>query len=153
MIGVDIETREFDPQWILGIRQETTPRGLRAAFQQLVPVIEAFIEKRGIQRSGPLLGLYHDYRPDRVDLEVAIPVAGPADGEGRIEARELPGGRAAVVVHEGPYDTIGPVHEALDAFAHDRGGHGATAREVYLVGPGDDPDPVNWRTEVVYPLA
>ena len=149
---MDIEIRELEPQRVLAIRQEATPEGMGAVFQQLVPVIEEYRERNGIERAGPLIALYHDYREDHVDMEVAIPVAGPAEGEGQIEARELPGGRAAVVVHEGSYDTIGPVHEALDAFAHERGGHGGTAREVYVVGPGDDPDPASWRTEVVYPL-
>jgi effector-binding domain-containing protein len=150
---MDVEIRELEPQQVLAIRQDTTPQGIGAVFQQLVPVIEEYREKNGIGRAGPLIALYHDYREDHVDMEVAIPVAGPAEGEGQIEARELPGGRAAVVVHEGSYDMIGPVHEALDSFAHERGGHGGTPREVYVVGPGDDPDPASWRTEVVYPLA
>jgi AraC family transcriptional regulator len=152
-VDIDIELKDIEPQWVLSIRQETTPQGMGAVFRQLVPVIDAYRERNGIERAGPLIGLYHDYREDRVDIEVAVPISRPAGGEGQIEAKELPGGRAAVAMHEGPYETIGQVHEALDAFVHERGGHGETAREVYLVRPGDDPDPVNWRTEVVYPIA
>ena len=152
-MDIDIEIKDVEPQWVLSIRQDTTPQGLGAVFQQLVPVIEGYGEKNGIARTGPLIGLYHDYREDHVDIEVAVPVSGPVEGEGRIEAKELPGGRAAVAMHEGPYETIGQVHEALDAFVHERGDHGETSREVYFVRPGDDPDPANWRTEVVYPLA
>jgi AraC family transcriptional regulator len=151
-VEIDIEVKDVEPQWVLSIRQDTTPAGMGAAFQQLVPVIEAYCEKHGIARAGPLIGLYHDYREDHVDMEIAVSVSGPAEGEGRIEAKELPGGRAAVAMHEGPYETISQVHEALDAFVHERGGHGETPREVYHVRPGDDPDPANWRTEVVYPL-
>jgi AraC family transcriptional regulator len=150
---VDIRVGDLAPQWVLAIRQEATPDGIDAAFDQLVPVIDAYLEKQGIERAGPPMALFHDYREDHVDLEVAVPVGGPAEGEGRIEARELPGGRAAVATHKGPYETLGKVHEALDAFAHERGGHGGVARQVHLVGPGDDPDPATWRTEVVYPLA
>lgn len=149
----NIEVRDVEQQWVLSIRQDTTPEGMSAVFQQLVPVIEAYCEKNGVAPSGALIGLYHDYREDHVDIEVAVPVSGPAEGEGRIEAKELRGGRAAVVMHQGPYETIGPVHEALDAFVHERGGHGETPREVYHVRPEDDPDPSSWRTEVVYPIA
>jgi AraC family transcriptional regulator len=152
-VDIDIEVKDVEPQWVLSIRQDSTPEGMGAVFQQLVPVIEAYCEKNGIARSGPLIGLYHDYREDHVDMEIAVSVAGPAEGEGRIEAKELRGGRAAVAMHQGPYETIGQVHEALDAFVHERGGHGETPREVYHVRPEDDPDPASWRTEVVYPLA
>jgi AraC family transcriptional regulator len=152
-VNIDIEVKDVEPQWVLSIRQDTTPEGMGAVFQQLVQVIDAYREKKGIDRAGPLIGLYHDYREDHVDIEIAVPVSGPAEGEGRIEAKELPGGRAAVAMHEGPYETIGQVHEALDAFVHERGGHGETPREVYHVRPDDDPDPASWRTEVVYPIA
>jgi effector-binding domain-containing protein len=152
-VDVDIEVRDVEPQWVLSIRQDATPDGIGAVFQQLVPVIETYREKKGIDRVGPLIGLYHDYREDHVDMEVAVSVSGPAEGEGRIEGKELPAVRAAVATHQGPYETIGQVHEALDAYVHDRGGHGETVREVYHVRPDDDPDPANWRTEVVYPIA
>jgi effector-binding domain-containing protein len=151
-VEYEIEERSEEAQAILAIRQETTPQGLGAAFRELLPVVEEYMEKKGVQASGPSFGIYHTYDPDRVDFQAGFPVAEPVEGEGRVEAGEIPGGRVAVTVHEGPYDTIGAAHDALDAYLHDRGGHGGPPREVYLVGPGQDRDASNWRTEVIYPI-
>jgi AraC family transcriptional regulator len=151
-VDYDIEIKDVEPQPIVSIRQETTPAGLGAAFRELLPVVHEYLQKRGVEPSGPSFGIYHVYETERVDFEAGFPVAEPVEGEGRIEAGEFPGGRAAVVVHEGPYDTIGAAHEALDAFVHERGTHGGSPREVYRTGPGDESDASKWRTEVIYPL-
>jgi effector-binding domain-containing protein len=151
-VDYDIQEREVEAQPIVTIRQETTPEGLGAAFRELLRTVHDYLERRGVQPSGPSFGIFHTYEPGRVDMQAGFPVGEAVEGEGRIEAGELPAGRVAVAVHEGSYDTIGAAHEALDAHVHDRGGHGASPREVYLTGPGDDPDPSKWRTEVVYPL-
>jgi AraC family transcriptional regulator len=151
-VEYDIEIRDLEPQTIVTIRQETTPAGMGAAFRELLAVVWQYLEKRGVRPSGPSFGIFHTYEPERVDFQAGFPVAEPLEGEGRIEAGELPGGRAAVVMHEGPYDTIGAAHDALDAFVHERGSHGGSPREVYWKGPGDDSDASSWRTEVIYPL-
>jgi effector-binding domain-containing protein len=152
-MDVDIEVKELPAQHVLTIRERATAKGLGAAMRGLYPVIAAYLEKRGVQPAGPSVGLFHSYSEEEVDFEAGFPVAEPVEGEGRIRASELPGGRAAVTTHVGPYDTIGRVHEALDAFVHGRGGdHAGPSREVYWSGPGDDPDSSKWRTDVIYPL-
>ena len=148
-----IEVKELPRQPIVSIRQETTPRGLGAAFRELLPVLYAYLEDRGVRAAGPSFGIFHAYEADRVEVQAGFPVPEPLEGEGRVEAGELPGGRAAVAVHVGPYDTIGAVHDALERFVGERGGSGGPPREVYWTGPGQESDPARWRTEVVYPLA
>jgi effector-binding domain-containing protein len=151
-VDYEIEERDEEAQPVVTIRQETTPEGMGAAFRELLPTVHEYLERRGVQPSGPSFGIFHTYEPERVDVQAGFPVPEPVEGEGRIEAGELPAGRVAVAVHEGSYGTIGAAHEALDAYIHERGGHGASPREVYVKGPGDDPDPSHWRTEVIYPL-
>jgi effector-binding domain-containing protein len=148
---IDIEVKELPAQHVLTIRERATAKGLGAAMRGLYPVIAAYLEKRGVQPAGPSFGLFHSYG-EEIDFEAGFPVAESVEGEGRIRASELPGGRAAVVTHIGPYETIGPVHEALDAFVHDRSDHGGPSREVYWSGPADEPDSSRWRTDVIYPL-
>jgi effector-binding domain-containing protein len=152
-VDYDIEVKDLEPQPIVAIRQETTAKGLGAAFRELIPVVWRYLEKHGVQPSGPSFGIFHAYEPEHVDVQAGFPVAEAVEGEGRIETGELPGGRAAVAWHIGPYDTIGNAHDALDAFIHERGDHGGSPREVYWTGPGDEPDASKWRTEVVYPLS
>jgi effector-binding domain-containing protein len=152
-VAYDIEVKDLEPQPMVAIRQETTAKGLGAAFRELMPALWQFLEKRGVRPSGPSFGIFHTYEPDRVDFEAGFPVAEPVEGEGRIQAGVLPGGRAAVTWHIGPYEAIGNAHNALDAFVHERGGHAGSPREVYWTGPGDEAEPSKWRTEVVYPLS
>jgi effector-binding domain-containing protein len=150
---IDIEVKEVPAQHVLTIRERAAAKGLGAAMRGLYPVIAAYLEKRGLQPAGPSFALFHSYGEEETDFEAGLPVAESVEGEGRIRASELPGGPAAVVTHIGPYETIGPVHEALDAFVHGRGSdHAGPSREVYWSGPADEPDSSRWRTDVIYPL-
>jgi effector-binding domain-containing protein len=152
-MDIDIEVKELPAQHVLTIRERATAKGLGAAMRGLYPVIATYLEKRGIQPAGPSFALFHSYGGEETDFEAGLPVAESVEGEGRIRASELPGGPAAVVTHIGPYETIGPVHEALDAFVHGRGSdHAGPSREVYRSGPADEPDSSRWRTDVIYPL-
>jgi AraC family transcriptional regulator len=156
MAGMDyeIEVKEVPAHPAVAIRDKVATEGLGPAMRELYPVVWAFLEKRGIEPAGPSFAVYHSYSEEEVDFEAGFPVAEPVEGEGRVVGIELPAVRAAVTVHVGPYTTIGQAHEALDAWAHGQGhDHGEPVREVYLVGPGQDEDSTNWRTEVVYPLA
>ena len=68
-------------------------------------------------------------------------------------AVELPGGAAAVAIHEGAYDTLPDTHAAIERWLDANGLTSAGAPwETYLTDPGEVPDPKDWRTEVVYPL-
>jgi AraC family transcriptional regulator len=152
-MDIDIEVKDLPAQHVLTIRERTTTRGMGAAMRGLYPVIATYLEKRGVQPAGPSFAVFHAYGEEEVDFEAGYPVAEAVEGEGRIGASELPAGRAAVATHVGPYEPIGLVHEALDAFVHERAGdHPGPPREVYWSGPADEPDSSKWRTDVVYPL-
>jgi AraC family transcriptional regulator len=149
----EIEVKELESQHAVAIRETTTAEELGKVMPGLYPEVFAYLEKKGLQPAGPSFGVYHTFSEDRVDFHAGFPVGEPVEGQGRIEAIELPGGRAAVTVHVGPYTTIGAAYEALDAFMHGQGHkQGAPPREVYVVGAGDEPDSSKWRTEVVYPF-
>lgn len=79
-------------------------------------------------------------------------IAAPAAREGEIEPIELP--PAAVAVHRGHYDRLGDTHTAVQAWIDAEGERaGGPAWEVYITDPAEHPDPADWRTEVIVPLA
>ena len=81
---------------------------------------------------------YHPTGDDRFEVEAGFPASTPTSGEGEVEPSDLPGGLAAVTVHTGPYDTIGPTYEALRAWVQEHGGEPVgDAWEVYLTEPDD----------------
>lgn len=61
---------------------------------------------------------------------------------------------AATAVHVGPYETLHETHAAIDQWIAEEGYSAAGAPwEHYLTDPAEVPDPTNWRTDVIWPLA
>jgi effector-binding domain-containing protein len=66
----------------------------------------------------------------------------------------LPGGRAVEAVHVGPYETMTQTYETLQAWMSENDlVPGVGMWECYLSDPEAEPDPANWRTKIVWPLA
>jgi effector-binding domain-containing protein len=87
------------------------------------------------------------------DVEAGFPVAEPmaSHPDEPVRASRLPGGPAAVTVHEGPYEAMTPAYEALDKWIAEQGGNpDGPPWETYLSEPTSDP--ATWRTEVVQPF-
>ncbi|HOG46425.1 MAG TPA: MerR family transcriptional regulator [Anaerolineae bacterium] len=111
-------------------------------------------QMQGARYAGPPLVIYHDheFKDENVDVEVAVPVAGPLPEGAPAEVRELPGGEMACVVYLGPYEGIGEGYNAVMAWLEPNGYRIADClREVYLRGPGDGNDPAQYVTEIQVP--
>lgn len=112
----------------------------------------------GLTPAGPPFTVYHDpeFTAEAIDVELICPVGPGVTGPvltpagRRLEMRTVPGGEAAVLVHVGPYDTIGEAYQALAGWI---GGHGyqvaGPPSEVYLTSPQDPGPPV---TEIRFPV-
>lgn len=131
----------------------------------LIPEVYGWLAARG---AAPLGGPIYRYR--RVgdaarpfSLEVAVPVAEPLAGDGRIEAGSLPAGEYAVAVHRGHPDGLARSLAALrdwvaaegrePALEGDAGELWAGRYEWYLTDPEQEPDPGRWTTEIGFLLA
>lgn len=148
-----IKTTKLKPRAVVAIRVAVPPARITDAFGEVLPEVLAHVERAGARPDGPPFARYFDYSEDEADFEAGYPVAKPVAGEGRVAAGELPGGRAAVTTHSGPYEGLTQAHDAVGewvlAHGHDQAG---PVWEVYELGPGDEPDPARWRTRVVWPL-
>lgn len=152
-MAYEIEIQGRAPQTTAAIRVATTQAEISAVLDRLFPEVWAELERQGVPAAGPPFARWHHFAADRVDLEAGFPVAAPVAGAGRIVAGALPGGRAAVTVHRGPYDTLTEAYHAIEAWAAREGqAAGAAPWEIYLTDPGATPDPTTWRTEVVWPF-
>ncbi len=92
---------------------------------------------------------------DRVEIEAGYPVSVAVAGDGLVMPSGLPGGPAAITVHEGPLDSLDVAYRRVESWL---AGHGFTPRgrhwERYLVGGvTNESDPLQWRTEVVVPYS
>lgn len=112
--------------------------------------VASYLERKGAGPAGMPFARCHLTGDDRFEVEAGFPASTPTAGEGDVEPSDLPGGLAAVTVHIGAYDTIGPTHEALRLWVREHGGEPVgDAWEVYLTDPATQADPGDSRTEVV----
>jgi effector-binding domain-containing protein len=83
-------------------------------------------------------------------VEAGFSTAEPVPGSARIQPGSLPGGEAAVCLHEGPYEQVEAAYNAVNDWLEREGREAAGEPwEVYLSPPEETPP----RTEVVFPLA
>ena len=98
----------------------------------------------------------------QLDIELAVPVASPLSGNGRITPGVLPAGRYASLIYTGLVDAI-PANRALLMWGKEQGfawdqwptekGDAFGARiESFLTDPADEPDQEKWETEVAIRL-
>ena len=151
----EVVLKTLDPTHVLSIREVVdapTKIGtlIGDGFAALMPA--------GVMPTAPCFALYHDaeFKPDEIDVEVAFPVsdevaAAPTTPGGRsFEARTVPGGKAAVIVHHGGYDTIDEAYGRLGSWIAENGlKFAGPPQEAYLTQPDDPTGPV---TEIRFPV-
>ena len=157
----EVGIRTIEAQPTIAVRLETTQAALKDVFDTQLPRVSAALEDTGAIMVGPPFARYREFGPDRVDVEIGAPIAAVPAGlaaiaetpDGVIGASSLPAGEIAATVHEGPFDGLEATYDALAAWIAEQGRvAGMGPWEVYLTDPQRVPDPVDWLTEVVWPL-
>lgn len=150
----EFRIEEMAAQPISAIRLTTSQEAVGEALGEALPEVWGVLESQGITPAGPPIVRYYSFDNDTLELDAGMPTVEPAPAHGRVQPAMLPAGRAAVGDHIGPYDTLRETYAALEAWMS---GEGLTPREgpweVYLTDPGEVPDPAQWRTQIVWPVA
>lgn len=153
---------ELSPQPTVAARvqQAFAEADIGALFDLHLPNVADRIADLGGTPAGPIYARYHEFGPERADVEFGIPVAAPVGNlrpvaecvPGEVGSSELPGGGAAIVVHRGKYDGLGGAYDRLKAWmaAHEHA-LGAAPWESYVVDPSEVAE-ADLRTEVIWPV-
>ena len=125
----------------------------------------AFIDARGIDWVAPPFFKYNVIdMAGELEIEVGVPIAAPAEGEGDVISGTLPAGRYATVTHVGHPRELEAVIADLLAWAEREGLRFAkedtpvgevweSRLEVYSTDPATEPDMNKWETTLLFKLA
>ena len=147
-----MELRNVDEQDTIAVRLVTPVERLSEAMGSTYGRIIEYLGSEGVQPSGPPFAVYHNMDMTALDVEIGMPVPSPMEGSGDLKPGTIPGGRVAVGMHTGPYDTIGESYEALMAFVRENGLEmDSFSYEFYLDDPRSTP-PEELKTEIFFPV-
>jgi len=153
-MAVDYDLVELSPQATAVVRTRTTIDEISTFFDKAFHAIMAQLTAEGIQPVGPPFGYYPAQPAGTFELAAGFPVASPITGNDEVEPDELPGGRAVVAIHLGPYETMEATYTDLIATLGADGVELAgNMWEVYLTDPSAEKDPSHWKTRIVWPTA
>lgn len=106
--------------------------------------------------TAPPFAVYHEWDEENQTTTMEVGVASnsnkPAMGE--IKKGMTYGGDVVMQSFYGPYEGTAEIHDELLGYIERSGlAIAGSPWESYVVGPGDDPDPKNWLTEIYYPVS
>jgi effector-binding domain-containing protein len=155
----DYQFVELEPQPSVAVRlvRPMADLDIGVLLDRELPRLSDAIQSAEGEWAGPPYIRYFMFGPDQADIEIGIPVEEPLDiapsGDERPAASELPGGRAARVLHTGPYDTLGQAYDALPEWI---GGQGEAVGdgpwESYVDNPSEAEDMERVKTSVFWPV-
>lgn len=153
MPEVSIRTMQEQPTLVMWgkVVVEDMPQFLSRAFHATASHAASI----GAEIVGPPFARYRLLGTElrEFEVEAGFPVRGDLTESDEVDVSSLPAGPVAVAVHVGPYDSMVPTYEALVRFLEEQHAQAmGTAWEVYLSDSDEEPDPAQWRTEIVQPF-
>lgn len=154
--------QESEPQIRELVPQTTAQTDVTVAKDRMGEVFGPAYERlmstladQGVTPTAPPFARYLDVADDTAwRVTLGVPVATPFEPTDTVYAGELPGVRAAVAVHRGPYDGLPAAWAAaMDWVSREGLAVGGAPWESYVVADMDGTDPQSQRTEIVLPLA
>jgi effector-binding domain-containing protein len=155
---------ERPEQPYMAIRGLVTMQTVGAIADRL-PEVFVWLAEHGLQSTGAPFFKYNLIDMERqLEVEVGVPVAAAAEGDGEVRAGVLPAGRYATLTHVGhPDELVGVTAALLDWAARqglrwdmsetDGGQRWGCRLEVYHTDPAEEPDMRKWETELAFRLA
>ena len=100
-----IQQRAAQPY--VGIRMPVTMEGLAETVDTGFPEVIGWLAKHGVTLAGPPFIRYLVVDMEReLEIELAVPVGGEVEGDGRVRSDVLPAGRYVTLRHIGPFDAF-----------------------------------------------
>ena len=149
-----VELVELGLQPVVSIRATVPVAALNEAQAEMLHTLSEYLQRSGAQPSGPPFVRYHTFGDSETDMEMGVPMAEPAAGEGRVAVGSLPAGPAISTWHVGAHDRLGEAYERIQRWLKEHSREANSAGwEVYAwIDPSHDartetwPNSAEWRT-------
>jgi effector-binding domain-containing protein len=143
------EVVHLDPRQVAVVHVVGEPRELPSLLPEAFEATMQQITISGGQVAGPPFARYVTFG-ERIEADVGFPFTGTLTPTDCVREASLPGGRAVLTTHVGPYEEIGDVWSRVSTWIHEQGLVQASPPwESYLTGPDDPGQPV---TQVMFPI-
>ena len=148
---VDVEYRFMPPFRAYGVRDRVEREAIGPWCEYAFAKLDAV--SGGIRSSTGATYSDEFFTEDAGQVVAFLPVPPDQTRAEGVELVDLPGGYFAIAVHAGPMTDFDRSYGALGSHVAE---HCEVAsgpiRELYVVGPGDVPDPTGYRTEICWPI-
>lgn len=142
------------PAAIVAVRRETVPMAEVATFyDRAYALVTEVLTDEGIGITGPAVGIYYGTSGETADIAAGFPCDNPVTPAQGVTSDMLPAGRAAQILHTGPYDQL---PQSYDRMLNWLSVHalvpGPLVWETYLTEPSPEADPNEMLTLITWPL-
>ncbi len=150
---MEVEIKEMAARPFIGIRSSVPKSEIGDFIPSTFGKVSPYFENNGMEMTGPPVAIYYGEHGDAMDMAAGTPVSEVTATTEDITELELPGGKVATSIYEGPYEGI---PAAWDQFAAELTARGLTTVEPcweeYLTDPQQVADSSKWQTLMVQPL-
>jgi effector-binding domain-containing protein len=153
-----------EEQYYIAIRAEVKMSDIPVVLPPLIPEVFQWMEKNNVIQTGPCFFRYLSYdSDDQLLVDVGVPTAAQAKGDGRIITGSFPAANYVTVRYTGDYKELYHVHMGLESWMKEKnikegsqqidGKEYGARTEFYITDPQEVPDPAKWETDVSILLA
>ncbi len=147
-----MEIKEMAEKLTLTIKTETSVQGLPILLGKTYGEIMQYIQSIGAKPTGEAFVIYYNTDMSNLNVEIGFTVDGKYPNKGQIKSSSIPGGKYAIALHVGPYETLTKTYDELNAFILTSGNEAQTwVYEVYLNNPQENPKEQP-KTMIYFPL-
>lgn len=146
----DVTVVDLPEQPTAVVRGRIAPDAIAGFLGEAFAAVGSVVPAQGLRFVGPPFARYWSMDEGEWELEAGFPVDAAVAPERGVVPSTLPEGRAARLVHTGPYDTVGRAWRALSDWVVD---HGYVATEAPWECYLDEPGVAQPRTVVMMPCS
>lgn len=153
--AADVTAFELNDTWYIGYMIETDQDGVSDSenYAKGMGAVNGFMTSQGLESTAPPMSIVHEWKPEKVVLEMAIPVRDSVAVPDSLTMGKIPAGSALKMKHMGNYMNLSNTWAAFEDY---NAANQVVPRwypyEVYVTDPGQEPDTSKWVTEIVYPV-